>query len=145
MSKDIVLSIRPEWTALIKSGQKRLELRKSKPKQPCPFKVYIYEAKGDFKNHGCGKVIGEFICDWIKKDIYPSRGLVDVIDQRMSCIPPNQIMEYAKHGIGSVPLVYWWHISELKIYETPFDISDLGFKRPPQSWAFLKGDEPENE
>lgn len=37
-----MLSIRPKWCELIASGQKTIEVRKTKPKCNVPFKVYIY-------------------------------------------------------------------------------------------------------
>ncbi len=39
---EIMLSIRPKWCELIASGQKTIEVRKTKPKCNVPFKVYIY-------------------------------------------------------------------------------------------------------
>lgn len=41
----IMLSIRPKWCELIASGQKTIEVRKTKPKCDAPFKVYIYCTK----------------------------------------------------------------------------------------------------
>ena len=74
--KSVLLSIQPKWCELIASGEKTVEIRKTKPKIETPFKCYIYETKGktdtpfmdedghiDF--HGRGQVIGEFICDFI--------------------------------------------------------------------------------
>lgn len=48
MSKAILMSIRPEWCAMILSGRKTAEVRKSYPKAkdlPYPFKVYIYRTQ----------------------------------------------------------------------------------------------------
>ena len=42
---EIMLSIRPKWCELIASGQKTIEIRKTKPKSDVPFKVYIYCTK----------------------------------------------------------------------------------------------------
>ena len=88
--KSVLISIRPKWCKLIIDGIKTLEIRKSKPKLPTPFKCYIYCTAGSGKNTlnipitdemllndliengtmdcmncpvGNGKVIGEFICD----------------------------------------------------------------------------------
>ena len=33
---------------------------------------------------------------------------------------------------------YGWHISDLKIYDTPKELSDFGLKRPPQSWCYVE-------
>ena len=48
MSKAILMSIRPEWCAMILSGRKTAEVRKTYPKAkdlPYPFKVYIYRTQ----------------------------------------------------------------------------------------------------
>lgn len=45
MSKAVLMSIRPKWVDLIASGQKTAEIRKSMPRLPLPFKVYIYMTK----------------------------------------------------------------------------------------------------
>ena len=85
--KAVLIGIRPEWCAKIASGEKKIEVRKSRPKLETPFKVYIYctkDAKKQFwtgprysyvddHSHnafdkcGNGKVIGEFVCDRIDK------------------------------------------------------------------------------
>lgn len=45
MNKAVLISIRPEWCALIASSKKRIELRKTRPKIDTPFKCYIYCTK----------------------------------------------------------------------------------------------------
>ena len=45
--KAVLISIQPKWCELIASGQKTIEVRKSKPKLEAPFKVYIYCTQGD--------------------------------------------------------------------------------------------------
>jgi ASC-1-like (ASCH) protein len=87
--KSVLISIQPKWCELISSGKKTVEVRKTKPKLETPFKVYIYCTYGEglikandevLPNHlmeqkvskhkiwgNCcnGKVIGEFVCDFI--------------------------------------------------------------------------------
>ena len=43
--KAIMQSIRPKWCELIANGKKTIEVRKTRPKTPPPFKVYIYCTK----------------------------------------------------------------------------------------------------
>ncbi len=31
-----------------------------------------------------------------------------------------------------------WHISNLKIYDKPKELSEFGLKRPPQSWQYIE-------
>lgn len=42
MDKSVLISIRPEWCELIASGEKTIEVRKTRPKLDMPFKCYIY-------------------------------------------------------------------------------------------------------
>lgn len=47
MSKAVMLSIRPEWCEKIASGEKTIEVRKTRPKKlKNPFKCYIYCTQG---------------------------------------------------------------------------------------------------
>lgn len=69
--KSVMISIRPRWCGLILAGEKTIEIRKTKPNIEVPFKCYIYMTKkfyrkgdGYFQGRCCGKVIGEFICDY---------------------------------------------------------------------------------
>ena len=64
--KSVLISIKPKYCVLIVSGQKTIEVRKTKPRIDTPFKCYIYCTKGKSKNLQLqGKVIGEFVCDKI--------------------------------------------------------------------------------
>ena len=83
MSKAVMLSIRPKWVEKIASGEKTIEVRKTRPKLQTPFKCYIYCTmdhpyisvscgeldKLNYRTNTVGrcngKVIGEFTCDRI--------------------------------------------------------------------------------
>lgn len=73
MSKAVLICIWPERCEKIASGQKTIEIRKTRPKIETPFKVYIYESHGDkgyfevYHETTIGKVIGEFVCDRIEE------------------------------------------------------------------------------
>lgn len=43
--KSVLISIQPKWCELIASGEKTVEVRKTRPKIDTPFKVYIYCTK----------------------------------------------------------------------------------------------------
>ena len=43
--KAVMISIRPEWCEKIASGEKTVEVRKTRPKLEPPFKCYIYATK----------------------------------------------------------------------------------------------------
>ena len=42
MSQAVLISIRPKWCEKIISGEKTIEVRKTRPKMNLPFKCYIY-------------------------------------------------------------------------------------------------------
>ena len=128
MSKAVMLSIRPKWCEKIINGDKTIEVRKTRPKLDTPFKCYIYctqsgVALGAWGKHG--KVIGEFICDRIY-ELAPLNHAPDDVE-RKACLTREEIVKYLK-GIG-----YGWHIVNLKIYDTPRELSE--FRRAcPNSW-----------
>lgn len=147
MSKAVLISIRPEWVEKILSGEKTVEVRKSRPRLEAPFKCYIYCTKGrkPWVLDGVpgirqdGNVVAEFTCDRI--DIIWRRGIpsnydycylslddwgnddieTEIRDIRGSCIPKEMLNAYA----GKTPALYAWHISGLKIYGNPKKLSEF--------------------
>ena len=163
----VMISIQPKWCDLIIDGRKTVELRKSKPKIDLPFKCYIYETKtplrwnkehNDIVGGRGGKVIGEFVCDSFL--YHCEMGNADIAEIT-SCVRREDIREYAN---GKE--VFGWHISDLKIYDRPKELSEfikpcqndlycevcamysefsercnnaaLQILRPPQSWFYVK-------
>ena len=148
-----MLSIKPKYCELIASGQKTMEVRKTRPKIETPFKCYIYCTKefyrkgnGFFQGKYCGKVIGEFVCD----AIFPMSIKYSDPESRVAlkhfpftCLTDKQIMDYLGNGKRG----YGWHISKLKIYAEPKRLREfwhcgvkLGARvsRPPQSWFYVE-------
>lgn len=161
MMKSVLLSIKPKYCELIAGGIKTIEVRKTKPKFDTPFKCYIYCTKAKSKNLQLqGKVIGEFVCD----EIFPIRvfengTIQDYMFRSMkkSCVPYGNIVNY----IGNGCIGYGWHISNLKIYDTPKELKEFRqchkcehyfyckageyscdgtykLTRPPQSWCYVE-------
>ena len=195
--KAVLISIRPKWCEKIVSGEKTIEVRKTRPKLNPPFKCYIYctrngkdpdrlwvlndQARKEYdglvavcanlrecqERHylGNGKVIGEFTCDKIY-DIQ-KRGIPENFDYcylslnewgnddieteikaiSASCVSKEELNVY---GAGT-PVLYGWHISNLKIYDTPrelreftglrqtkFGAEPVPITRPPQSWRYVE-------
>ena len=177
--KAVMISIKPKLTEKIAKGEKTIEVRKTAP-QEVPFKAYIYESRNGGhrckhcnekdscysyapKNVGCyngsGKVIGEFICnnaselDYV---YYWNNGY-----EFETCLTYRQVADY-----GKGKTLYGWHISDLKIYGSPKELSEFSrpcsysglcfsckrtsFKkdgnllcntkitRPPQSWMYVE-------
>lgn len=145
-NKAILISIKPKWCALIASGKKTIEIRKTRPKIKAPFKVYVYCTK-DKRNHfwtgkrysyvdesshnafdkdGNGKVIGEFICSEITTfpDDCSAGWLV-----KNSHVSTIELKRYA----DSNDKLYAWHISDLVIYDEPKELRDFCF--PPELYC----------
>lgn len=138
--KAVLISIRPNWCKLIWSGMKTVEVRKTRPKLETPFKAYIYCTGSDdwymkFPKSGMkkmsGKVIGEFICDDIRR-IGPEYCVVkEDIESAIagSCLAVPQVKDYAgwKSGLSYADLkdLYGWHISGLKIYDKPRELDEF--------------------
>lgn len=143
--KSVLIAIRPQLVDKIASGQKTIEVRKTAPKE-VPFKCYIYESRNGGhrckhcnekdscysyapKNVGCyngrGKVIGWFICDKVDEYPYDYCDGVDIDDDTIleTAIDREDINIYAK---GKT--IYGWHISDLKIYDKPKELSE--FRKP---------------
>lgn len=132
--KSVLISIRPKWCDLTASGEKTIEVRKTRPKIETPFKCYIYETKGrsdmptfvDEDGHvlytGRGQVIGEFICDQII-DIVPIQGGGYVAfggELSDAFLSHGELTNFLKENGG-----YGWHISDLKIYDKPRELSEF--------------------
>lgn len=164
--KAVLISIRPKWCQKIISGEKTVEVRKTRPRLNLPFKCYIYQT-------GQGGVIGEFVCDDIFERIVQVGTSCEtpkycLCDWNMDCTPLDRILsdacltldeleKYLDGGAG-----YGWHISNLKIYDTPRELSEFErpyecdgcdakwasecnacydngkLKRPPQSWCYVE-------
>lgn len=183
MSKAVLISIHPRWCEKIASGKKTIEIRKIRPKLQPPFKCFIYCTmdhpyisvscgeldKLNYRTNTVGrcngKVIGEFVCDRIFPiDVYDNGCIKDWNFECMwqACLPYEGIAAY----IGREKRGYGWHISNLKIYDTPRELGEfrrvcvndlycescamywknggncgnesLRLKRPPQSWCYAE-------
>lgn len=132
--KSVLISIRPKWCELIASGKKTVELRKTVPKLPLPFKCYIYMTKGYASypvsngmmchNNGGGHVIGEFICDEIVPICVFENGSIqnwNHFDLPRACVSYDDMARY----IGDGKKGYGWHISELVIYDKPKELREF--------------------
>ena len=184
--KSVLISTRPQWVEKIchKIGEdetgkaiyeKRIEVRKSAP-QEVPFKCYIYETQGQYVKfthgahtkygYGRGKVIGEFICDKVERleEHIEQGGLYYILSDTFN--EQAQLDNWELHDYGKGKTLYGWHISDLKIYDKPKELSEFSrpcsysglcfsckrtsFKkdgnllcntkitRPPQSWMYVE-------
>ena len=157
--KAVLISIQPKWCELIASGKKTVEVRKTLPKLETPFKAYIYctkkkkedeygrslifykDVNGICEENGeifspleTGKVIGEFVCNRISG----GSGEYVIYHTEGTCLTPTEIADY----IGD-KYAYYWHISDLKIYDKPRELSE--FKQVKKIRGYHKKDEPKTE
>lgn len=187
MSKAALISIRPKWVEKIVNGEKTIEVRKTRPKLETPFKCYIYCTRDKhlafMQNQtgtnliacmdvdaaipvggaiGNGKVIGEFTCERIVPITYDGGRLwcpTNAAFSPATCLSQSEIIAY----IGDKGRCYGWHISDLRIYDTPKELSEFKtlcrvdadccacpyynytkmdcdgrvIGRPPQSWCYV--------
>ena len=153
MSKAVLISIRPKWVEKIASGEKTIEVRKTKPKLETPFKCYIYCTRDKhlafMQNQtgtnliacmdvdsaipvgdaiGNGKVIGEFTCDRIYElETKAHGGSYYVKGEGQSTT--NEVARQScltlkdMHAYLKAAKGYGWHISDLLIYDQPRDLT----------------------
>lgn len=137
--KAVLISIRPKWCEMIATGKKTVEVRKTRPKLHAPFKCYIYCTKApkgwfwlDSPNvRRDGVVIGEFVCNEIEcftADYRMDRHQTERI-ARESGMSMVALEEYECDS----PCLYGWHISDLKIYDRPKELSEFWF--PPETYC----------
>lgn len=163
MSKAVLISIRPKWCEKIVNGDKTIEVRKTRPKMNTPFKCYIYCTLPKYPHedfiatdypmpqfYGGGKVIGEFTCERIALIAYDGGELSSTTNAAFSpatCLTQSEIIAY----IGDKGRCYGWHMSNLRIYDTPRELSEFtglrdtrfgaapyDIKRAPQSWCYVE-------
>ncbi len=144
--KSVLISICPKWCELIARRKKTIEVRKTAPKLPTPFKCYIYctsvksmnlqdyvavhRTTGGAVDDWSGKVFGEFVCDRIDTiDIIDNPIMTymrvnqhpDMFIREQTCLDIDQLQKY----IGNNKTGHGWHISDLKIYDKPRELSEF--------------------
>lgn len=187
--KSVLISIQPYWVFLIIAKimgwdidkEKSVEVRKNFPKANDWNKLVEIYCSKDKKSFNLipkeyqplmqkflGKVIGKFTCDWINEVYQCNSGWV----KENACISRYEFFDYL--GIprgthfGYDKKAYGWHISNLKIYDKPKELSEFTkymdckntydccvchnwdrlnlkciamnneVKSPPQSWCYVE-------
>lgn len=120
---EVLLSLHPKYWELIKSGEKTIEIRKTKPQiVHMPFRVIVYLT-------GNGGVVGKFDCDKLIETIRPAT-LADG-----SCLTAKELFSYARGR-----KLCGWHVKPGSVveYESPLPLEyATGIKHAPQSWQYL--------
>lgn len=164
MSKSVMLSIRPKWCEKIASGEKTIEVRKTKPKLDTPFKCYIYCTQASVKYQticGCKVLNSDELYRHPEQGIvFDNGGIQNWFFEHMerSCLTYEGLADY----IGNGRTGHGWHIANLKIYDAPRELSEFEhpyecnecdakwatecnacheegkIKRAPQSWCYVE-------
>lgn len=138
--KAVMKSVSPRICEKVANGNCTILVSKTAPKCGVPFKGYIYctsakpylykeanppfelfldsdlyEGKGYDDRLFSSKVIGEFVCD--------SAEWMSMRDCDKACMTLKEAVDYSKSK-----KLYAWHISDLKIYDKPKELSE--FYRP---------------
>ncbi len=157
MSKAVMISIRPHWCEKIASGEKTIEVRKTRPKLGTPFKCYIYCTKPLYPHedflcfdagtakvkafYGGGKVIGEFVCDSMDGAVmtgFSRSNMRYPVTDKLLAAASMTCDELSKYGSGRI--LYFWHISNLKIYNEPKKLNSF-IKAGARDFADFESDE----
>ena len=141
----ILMSIRARYAALILSGRKTLEIRKTAPKglrEGAEITVLLYESK---REGGRGAIVGSFLC----RNILPvTKRKVDEVCRR-ACLSREELQAYAERpqriscaeSSTAAPggEIYAWSVEEPVTFEKPLLLlRDVGVSCPPQSWRNLR-------
>lgn len=118
----VILSLHQKWWQKMVTGEKVLELRKTKPRCTAPFRVLVYVTGGV-------GIAGEFVCP----EVLEIKNFREA--ERKSMVPARDIHNYATGGRSKV---YGWGVSAVREYEKPLPLATLGIKRAPQSWQYIK-------
>ena len=121
----VLLSIKPEFVAKIFSNEKQYEFRKVIFKNKQVKDVVIYASSP------VSKVVGEFKIDKIIEDT-PDK--VWKLTKDKAGITKSYFDDYFK----SKRVAYAIKIKQATQYDKPIDLQDLGIKRAPQSFMYLK-------
>ena len=177
----ILASIKPYYYYLIAEEKKKIEVRKMALKN-LPQDIAFYMSKDEksfakipkkfqekYRKH-FGKIGMRVVCDEVEEfhewELSPQGKFADFERERLenfltaACLSEEEVVRYRENLPYFKPL-YGWHISDLKIYGKPKELSEFktgckGCKerdtyhckfycygerpltRPPQSWCYVK-------
>lgn len=128
MSNDdvLIISVQKEHVDNMRSGKKRMELRKTRPRRiSFPARCLIYETKA---HGGAGAVVGEFVLDEIV-----------AIDMLKLKIPAEACVDlaFALRYAGKKRVLHGWMMRDVEFYDKPVLVTRYT-KRAPQSWQFIR-------
>lgn len=151
--KAILISIQPQWVEKILSGEKTIEIRKTKPNCKLPIKGYIYCTNSAKCNLYIPSEFFIFQQDDFSKPYFAKEPLLEDVDNLangrvVAEFTLNNIKKFDYEGLKFYgtkedllsrscltdeqlcnyiqdTLSYAWHIEELKIYDKPKELSEF--------------------
>lgn len=140
----VMLSLKPEIVQRIIERRQSVIIKLTCAKTALPFKCYVYCKHGKLlffpkyrekellsdcscfetspKHHKLynqlkGRVVGEFICEYIEKFKVPDTGPIYVVDNKL-----NTILTRANIKDIFIGRYYAWHIKDFILYDTPKEL-----------------------
>ena len=146
--KAVLRSVKPYWLYLILTGKKTIEIGKSCPQAKDWNKVVEMYCSKDMRSFNripekdrermrkyLGKVACRFVCDDITKIVTWERTLFDFLERPIATVTEYGIWnnDFKQMGMtwkeindyGKKKPLYGWHISQLKIYDKPKELSEF--------------------
>lgn len=123
----ILLSIKPKWFELIKSGKKTTEIRRRFCEVNCDDDLFFYVSSPVKKI--CGKVTGAVSATyWNREDI-------KLMLLENSCLSYDEMFNYLE-GAREIHAIYFSQLDAIE--ELDLELKDFGLSRPPQNYCYLR-------
>ena len=127
--KTIMISTYKKYVEMKQDGTKEYEIRPFMIQTP--FRVVEYEPK---KDGGSGKARQEYTVMCGKPITYP----IDKVSfeiQNKSGLTRKEMLDYSRNETRKL---YAWHISDLKVYYEPKELSSYGLTKAPQKFCYVR-------
>lgn len=130
----VLMSIKSKWLEMIVSGAKTAEVRKSSPRK------YWDEFSGELSFNPtvlfyetspvCAVAYAARItsCDFVPTRRY------DVKCESETRVTKEEFAKYAGNLYGA----YLWRISDVFMLDKPLTLAEIGIRRAPQSWVYMR-------
>lgn len=126
IEKCVLLSLKPQWWELIRSGEKTLEIRRTRPTGVVlPVRVIVYVSEP------INMIVGEFLSGYFIRN---SRSNFPNLPRR-SRVPLDELTRYANGND-----LFAWDVSDVTEYEQKMSLESMGIKDPPQEWRYMEVD-----
>lgn len=128
--RNILMSIKPQYTSMIYAGTKTYEFRRRIPRDIIHGDtIYIYETSPTMMITGCAKV--KRVIKGRARDVWATT-------KATSGLTEEAFMKYFKPmHLRRPDIAYAIELCDVYHFEKPWCLVDVGKKRAPQSWYYL--------